>query len=137
MKIAFGTDTHNALTEALERHLREKGHEVLLVAEGANWVHVGHEAALAVVEKRAQFGIVCCTTGTGVAMAANKIRGVRAALCKDAYSARGARRYNAANVLALSLFDAKVQNAIEIVDAFLGATVDASEVSTIDTLEAH
>jgi ribose 5-phosphate isomerase B len=78
-------------------------------------------------------GIVCCWTGTGVSIAANKVPGIRAALCGDAETARGARRWNHANVLALSLRATSQAVAEEIVDAWLSTTdVDASEQQNID-----
>src|SRR5262245_44034258 len=82
----------------------------------------------------AEAGVVCCWTGTGVSMAANKVPGVRAALCTDAATAAGARRWNDANVLALGLRLTSPAVADEVVDAFLATEVEADEVPNIATL---
>jgi ribose 5-phosphate isomerase B len=111
------------------KHLRERGHEVAVLPVKA-WADVAAEVARAVGEGRADQGVVCCWTGTGVSIAANKVRGVRAALCGDAQTAAGARKWNDANVLALSLRLLSEPLATEIVDAWLdtpyGGTEDAS-----------
>lgn len=75
---------------------------------------------------------MCCWTGTGVSIAANKVLGVRAALCTDAVTAQGARRWNDANVLALGLRLTSPVVATEIVDAFLTTAVEPSELSNIE-----
>ena len=81
--------------------------------------------AEAVASGRADRGVVCCYTGTGVAMAANKVRGVRAALCTDAATSAGARRWNDANVLAFGLRLTTVEVATEMIDTFLATDPDA------------
>lgn len=109
MKIAVSSDEKTVLTDALLSELQTRGHELTLfgaIAEGdqeIDWPLASAKVARAVAEGRADEGIVCCWTGTGAALAANKVRGVRAALCADAETAKGARIYNHANVLALSL----------------------------------
>jgi ribose 5-phosphate isomerase B len=95
---------------------------------------VGRRVGEAVAEGRADLGVVCCWTGTGVSMAANKVPGVRAALCTDAETARGARRWNDANVVAFGLRLTSPDIAREILDAFLATPVDESERGTIATL---
>jgi ribose 5-phosphate isomerase B len=80
---------------------------------------------------------VCCWTGTGVSIAANKVTGVRAALCTDAETARGARRWNDANVLALGLRLTSPTVAAEMLDAFLDADPEPAERATIDRVEGH
>ena len=82
----------------------------------------------------ADLGVVACWTGTGVSIAANKVDGVRAALCTDAETARGARRWNDANVLAFGLRLTSIEVANEMVDAFLTTAVDADERPNIDRL---
>ncbi len=77
---------------------------------------------------------MCCWTGTGVSIAANKVPGVRAALCTDAATASGARRWNDANVLALGLRLTSEALAAEMLDAFLSTEVDTSELPTIEKL---
>ena len=90
MRIAFGTDEPTALTDAIKQHLVDKGHSVVAAAgEGAPWPDVGRAVGEAVVGDTAEVGVVCCWTGTGVSIAANKVPGVRAALCTDAETARG------------------------------------------------
>jgi ribose 5-phosphate isomerase B len=123
MRVALGSDEQNELTSALERALNERGHEVLsfgaLASSGdAPWPSVGRSVGEAVAGGRCAFGIVCCWTGTGVSIAANKVPGVRAALCGDAQTAAGARTWNDANVLALSLRSTTPTVANEILDAW-------------------
>lgn len=136
MRIAFGTDEPTAVTDAVERWLSEAGHEVSLVTDrGAPWPAVGRAVGQAVAGGAATRGIVCCWTGTGVSIAANKVPGVRAALCTDAETAAGARRWNDANVLAFGLRSTTETVAIEMIGAFLDTEVDAAELGLIDDLE--
>lgn len=134
MRIAFGTDEHTPLTEAVVADLRERGHDVEVVADGDPWPEVGRRVGEAVAGEDADRGIVCCWTGTGVSIAANKVRGVRAALCTDAETARGARRWNDANVLALGLRLTSPATAAEMVEAFLATDVDDEERPQISML---
>jgi ribose 5-phosphate isomerase B len=106
----------------------------VVVADAVAWPEVGRAVGEAVTGASADRGVVCCWTGTGVAMAANKVAGVRAALCTDAETARGARRWNDANVLALSLRLTSSEVAKEIIDAFLITDVDDDERNNIDRL---
>jgi ribose 5-phosphate isomerase B len=135
MRIAYGTDDPTEATQALRARLEEEGHEVIVVAEGADWPDVGRAVGEAVAGGTADLGVVWCWTGTGVVMAATKVAGVRAALCTDAETARGARRWNDANVVGLSLRLTTAAVAEEIVDAFLGTAVDASEQRLVDRLD--
>lgn len=128
MKIAIGSDESTHLTDMLVAELQRRGHEVQAfgpLAVGAtpsettvDWPLVSAEVAQAVADGDADAGIVCCWTGTGASIAANKVRGVRAALCGDAETARGARIWNHANVLALSLRATSEAVAKEILDAW-------------------
>ena len=128
MRVALGSDEGNELTAAVEAHLAGAGHSVDEPVDiGSPWPDVGRAVGEQVASGEADLGIVCCWTGTGVSMAANKVAGVRAALCADAETARGARRWNDANVLALSLRLTTPTVATEIVDAFLSAEPDESE----------
>src|SRR5919107_2990864 len=127
MRIAVGTDERTEVVDAIERHLTERGHEVEVVADGDPWPDVGRAVGEAVASGRADRGVVCCWTGTGVSIAANKVPGVRAALCTDAETARGARRWNDANVLCLSLRATSETVALEILDAWLESSPDGSE----------
>ncbi len=135
MRIAFGTDERTPLTDAIVAALEKRGHEVVVRMEDEPWPDVGRSVGQAVAESRAERGVVCCWTGTGVSMAANKVPGVRAALCTDAETARGARRWNDANVLALGLRLTSETVAEEMLDAFLSTEADADEARTIATVE--
>ena len=126
MRIAFGTDEKTPVTDGLVDELRAIGHDVVVVGEGDPWPDVGRGVAEAVAGRDADRGVVCCWTGTGVSIAANKVPGVRAALCTDAETARGARRWNDANVLALGLRLTTPATAHEIVEAFLSTEPDES-----------
>ncbi len=88
MRIAFGTDEQTPLTDAMRAHLKQAGHQVMKVAKGEEWPEVGRAVGEAVAGGTCEIGVVCCYTGTGVAMAANKVKGVRAALCTDASDRR-------------------------------------------------
>jgi ribose 5-phosphate isomerase B len=127
MRIVFGSDEHTPVTNEVVDDLRSRGHEVAVVAEGEQWADVGRAVGEAVASGQADRGVVCCWTGTGVCMAANKVPGVRAALCTDAETARGARRWNDANVLAFGLRLTSPQVARELLDAFLSTDPDDSE----------
>ena len=136
MRIAVGTDEVTAVTSAVERHLVESAHDVVALANGLSWPEVGRTVGEAVAGGAAERGLVWCWTGTGVSMAANKVPGVRAALCTDAETARGARRWNDANVLVLGIRlsgqeDTGPAPALEIVDAFLNEDPDGSETENI------
>ena len=135
MRVAFGTDERTALTDTVAALLGELGHEVVVVANPATWPEVGHEVGNAVASGAVDRGIVCCWTGTGVSIAANKVPGVRAALCTDAETARGARRWNDANVLAFGLRLTSEVVAREMVEAFLTAEVDDDERANISRIE--
>lgn len=120
--------------------LEEMGHEVLrfgpLGGGGEEWAEVAEKVAASVVSGEAQQGILMCWTGTGVSIAANKIPGVRAALCTDAETARGARRYNDANVLCMSIRLTSEAVAREILEAWLSQTeVDPAEVPNIERVK--
>ena len=131
MKLIVGSDERTHMTDALVEELRQRGHEVEVVGpladETLQWPEVGRTVGKAVAQGRAEQGIVCCWTGTGVSIAANKVPGIRAALCTDAETARGARRWNHANVLALSLRLTSEIVAREILDAWFSAPEEAGD----------
>ena len=127
MRIAFGTDDRTPVTDAIVAHLREAGHEVEVLADPAPWPDAGRRVGEAVAAGDADRGVVCCWTGTGVSIAANKVEGVRAALCTDAETASGARRWNDANVLALGLRLTTPATATEMLDAFLSTEPDDAD----------
>jgi ribose 5-phosphate isomerase B len=120
MKIAVGSDEKSCVTDSVVKELHERGHELALygplVDTAATWPSVAKDVAEAVAAGEAQEGILFCWTGTGVSIAANKVPGVRAALCEDAETARGARLWNDANVLCLSLRRVSETIAVEILD---------------------
>ncbi len=130
----MGTDERAPVVEAVRAHLESAGHDVVMVADGTPWPHAGAAVGRAVAEGDAEVGIVCCWTGTGVAMAANKVPGARAALCTDAETARGARRWNDANVLAFGLRLTTPAVAAEMVDAFLHTPFDPAEAEMVKSL---
>ncbi len=134
MKVAFGTDEHTALTDAVRADLERRGHTVVAVDDG-QWVEVGHAVGAAVADGRADTGVLFCWTGTGASMAANKVPGVRAALCTDAATAAGARTWNDANVLAMGLRLTSADVAKEVLDAWFATAVDPDEVEVIAGLE--
>jgi ribose 5-phosphate isomerase B len=107
--------------------------------EEAAWPSVGRSVGAAVAGGEADWGIVCCWTGTGVSIAANKVSGVRAALCGDAATAAGAREWNDANVLALSLRATTEAVALEILEAWCAAapTADPRFVAMIADVDAN
>jgi ribose 5-phosphate isomerase B len=129
MKIALGSDEKTDLTDHITRHLQGQGHNVELVGalkedDEKLWPHVGYTVAKMVVDGACDTGIACCWTGTGVCIAANKVPGARAALCWDAATAKGARLWDDANVLALSLRYTSQVMAEEIINAWLAPVLD-------------
>jgi ribose 5-phosphate isomerase B len=135
VRIALGSDEDTALPRALARHLEDQGHFVDVVGLSLVWPAIGRAVGEAVASGRADLGIVCCWTGTGVSIAANKVKGVRAALCGDAPTADGARKWNDANVLALSIRSTSEALGAEIVDAFLAGRPDPEETAVLGQLE--
>ena len=131
MRIAFGTDERTALSDEVAAALVSAGHEVVVRLEDEPWPDVGRRVGEAVAAGEADRGVVCCWTGTGVSIAANKVPGVRAALCTDAETARGARRWNDANVLAMGLRLTSPTIAQEMLEAFLTTEPDADEAPNI------
>ena len=118
-----------------------EGHDVkrcgaLAPNDSDAWISVGHEVGTSVAEGEADYGILCCWTGTGVNIAANKVRGVRAALCADAATAAGAREWNDANVLCMSLRSTSISVAEEILDAWFKAapTSDPTYLAMIEKI---
>src|SRR4051794_6668157 len=139
MKIAVAADERTGVADAVVEQLRARGHEP--IAHGAlsdderhDWAWCCEAAARDVAEGRAEQAVVCCWTGTGASIAANKVPGIRAALCADAPTAEGARRWNDANVLALSLRATSEAGLAEILDAWFAAapSSDADDVANID-----
>jgi ribose 5-phosphate isomerase B len=139
MRIALGSDERTVLTDAVVDDLRARGAEVVLIgspaSENLEWAEVGRRVGEQVAAGTVDMAVVFCWTGTGASMAANKVRGVRAALCTDAETAAGARRWNDANVLVMSLRLATPQVAKEMLDAWFATDVDPAEAANISALE--
>src|SRR3954452_10182681 len=141
MRISVAADERTGVADAVVRELERRGHEPLVHgalsdAERADWAWASEAAARDVADGRADQGIVCCWTGTGASIAANKVPGIRAALCGDAATAAGAREWNDANVLALSLRSLSAAVLAEVLDAwFAGAPspdpADAANVAHV------
>lgn len=127
MRIAVAADEVTGVAEAVARELESRGHEVvsrhgaLTDEERDDWAWASEVAARQVAEGKADQAVVCCWTGTGASIAANKVPGIRAALCGDAQTAEGARVWNDANVLALSLRSTSEALLGEILDAWFSA----------------
>ncbi len=134
MRVAFGTDETTPVTDELKEELVRLGHAVLVVADPLRWADAGRAVGEAVASGQADVGIAFCYTGTGVSMAANKVPGVRAALCGDVETARGARQWNDANVLALSLRLTTAELGRELIEAFFANAPDGSETDQIALL---
>ncbi len=139
MGIALGSDEHTPLTDAVVADLEARGYEVELIGppagEAAQWPEVGRRVGEAVASGRASTGVLFCWTGTGVSIAANTGRGVRAALCTDAATAAGARRWNDANVLVMSLRLTSPEVAREMLDAWFTTQPDPAEAANIASVE--
>ncbi|GBC71376.1 Ribose-5-phosphate isomerase B [Candidatus Calditenuaceae archaeon HR02] len=139
--MAVGSDDRYIAAVEAVRYLSEKGFEVvelgsLKSGKTEPWPEVGFEVGRMVAEGKVDWGIVVCYTGTGVSIAANKVKGVRAALCFDAQTARGARLWNDANVLAMSGRLTTPEVAREIIDAWLAVeNIDESERQNIERLK--
>lgn len=141
MRIAVAGDMRNPVTDSVLEELRRRGHELVRVlgpvgGGDEQWAECGLEVGRWVASGEADQGVVFCWTGTGVSLAANKVHGVRAALCTDAEQARGARRWNDANVLSMSLRLTTEPLAKEILDAwFATAELDPDEVPNIEKVK--
>ena len=139
MRIALGSDEKSHLTDFVEGELRRRGFQLELFgplgndvdASQAAWPDVAQAVAEGVASGRADTGVLFCWTGTGVSIAANKVPGVRAALCHDAETARGARAWNQANVLCMSLRSTPEVVAREMLDAWFSAAPDAAEEKNV------
>jgi ribose 5-phosphate isomerase B len=146
VRIAVAADERTGVAEALVEELRRRGHEpvvhgALADDERDDWAWASEAAARDVAEGRAQQAVVCCWTGTGASIAANKVHGVRAALCVDAQTAAGARRWNDANTLALSLRSTSEAELGEILDAWFetpasSAGDDRENIAHLEEIEA-
>ena len=135
MRIAVSSDERVGVAERVVEELRRRGHEPVphgALAEGdrADWAWASESAAREVADGRAEQAVVCCWTGTGASIAANKVPGIRAALCGDPETADGARKWNDANVLALSLRTTTPALLAEILDAWFAGEPSSDEDDT-------
>ena len=126
MRIAVSSDERTGVADEVVEQIRRRGHEPVLhgaLADGErpDWAWASEAAAREVADGAADQAIVCCWTGTGASIAANKVDGIRAALCGYAETARGARKWNDANVLALSLRTTSEALLEEVLDAWFDA----------------
>jgi ribose 5-phosphate isomerase B len=142
VRISVAADELTGVADALPQELRRRGHELILHGvysddERPDWAWASEQAARDVAEGRAEQAVVACWTGTGASIAANKVRGVRAALCADAQTADGARRWNDANVLALSLRLTSQAALEEILEAWFrgNSSPDRSDLENVEHLE--
>jgi ribose 5-phosphate isomerase B len=139
MNIVVGSDESTSLVDAVVRDLSKRGHEVSLVGPPAGdemeWAEVGQVLGSRVASGEADTGVLFCWTGTGSCIAANKVPGVRAALCSDPQTTAGARKWNDANVLVLSLRLISPAVASEMLDAWFSTEPDPSEKENIARLE--
>lgn len=134
MRIVVGADDEGPVADEVVRELESRGHEVV-VLERQQWPEVARKVGEAVAAGDADQGVLFCWTGTGTAMAANKIPGVRAALAWDPWVAEGARRWNDANVLVMSLKRTSPDTAREILDAWFDVSEpDEDEAANIAQL---
>ena len=140
MKIAVGSDERTHLTDFVIEELKKRGIELELhgplSGENIQWAEVAQNVAERVSKGNCDQGILFCWTGTGVSMAANKVPGIRAALCADAETARGARKWNDANVLAMSLRLTSPIIAKEIIDAWFNASLEKEEATNVEKVKA-
>jgi ribose 5-phosphate isomerase B len=127
MKIAVASDEKTYLTDFVVDELKRRGHETILfgplIGDDLPWTLASEKLADAVAKGEADEGVLFCYTGTGASIAANKVKGIRAALCADAETARGARWWNDANVLVMSLRKTSTEVAKEILDAWFSEKV--------------
>jgi ribose 5-phosphate isomerase B len=143
VRIAVSADELTGVAAALPEALRRRGHELILHGayaedERPDWAWASEAAAREVAHGRAEQAVVACWTGTGASIAANKVPGIRAALCADAATADGARRWNDANVLALSLRLTSQAQLEEILDAWFAgrSSQDSDDVENVAHLRA-
>lgn len=140
MKIAIGTDMNTPVAQSVVDELKKRGHEVdifgALVSTPAPWPKVAVEVAEKVAAGQYNQAVLFCWTGTGISLAANKVRGIRCALCADAQTAAGARQWNDANILAMSLRSTSEEVAKEILEAWFanGPSTDPEDVACLEIL---
>ncbi len=141
MRVVLGSDEKTALTDAVRDDLEQRGDDVVLVGppggEAIEWAEVGQRVGELVAKGDVDTGVLFCWTGTGASIAANKVPGVRAALCTDAATAAGARKWNDANVLVMGLRLTTPEVAHELLDAWFATERDPGEAGNIARLESR
>ena len=141
MRIAIGSDEQTHLTDVVIEEIRKRGHQIELfgplVGSDAYWPEVARVVSEQVVNSKADEAILFCWTGTGISLAANKVPGIRAALCADAETAQGARLWNKANVLCLSLRATSEVIAKEILAAWFENEYHSNEVDDTCLLQVE
>ena len=144
MKVAFACDHAGfALKEAVIAHLKEMGHEVVdfgcYTPERVDYPAQGEKAARAVASGECTLGVLICGTGIGISLAANRVHGIRAAVCSESYSAELTRRHNDANMIAFGARVVGEGTACAILDAFFGAKFEggrhAQRVAMLDEIK--
>jgi ribose 5-phosphate isomerase B len=139
LKVALGSDEKTPLTAKVAEDLERRGHSVVLVGppggDDLQWAAVGRKVGDLVAGNEVDTAVLFCWTGTGASIAANKVPGVRAALCTDASTAEGSRKWNDANVLVMSLRSTTATTAKEMLDAWFSTVPDPAEAENIRSLE--
>jgi ribose 5-phosphate isomerase B len=139
VRIALGSDEQTSLTDEVVADLRDRGHELVLVGppggDDRQWAEVGREVGRLIADGACDTAVLFCWTGTGASIAANKVPGVRAALCTDAETASGARMWNDANVLVMGLRLTSPEVAREMIDVWFTTEPDPGEAENIASLE--
>lgn len=143
MKIIFGSDEKTSLTDAIRVWLQEGRHDVIEIGHLADesrkwkWAEIGREVGERVSKGEFEGGIVCCWSGTGVAMAANRLKGARVALCWDAETARLARKWDNANILAISLRGTSELVAREMLAVWFNTAFDEEDLNEVVKLDTR
>lgn len=141
MKLVVASDERTKLTDSIIKYLKQKGHRLTLLGHLADrekkwkWVEIGKEAARVVASGKVDRGVILCSSGTGICMAANKVKGARAALCWSAKVAKAARKWDNANILCLAYDFINEKYAKKIIDAFFSQEFDEEGLNEAHKLE--
>lgn len=140
MKLVVASDERTSLTDFVLDHLKSKGHKLILRGILGNpptdrWVEIGKEVGEMVARGEAERGVLFCWSGTGVCMAANRVKGARAALCWSGEIARLARKWDGANILCMALVNTKQDQAQEIIDSFFATPFNEEGFNEADKLD--
>ncbi len=140
MKIAVASDEQTPLTDFTVQYLRSKGYDLILCGDlkekNGKWAEIAMDAARMVVRKEVDAAVIFCWSGTGATMAANKIKGARAALCWTPQIAQLARKWDDANILSMALVDTTPETAKEILDVWFSTPFDEEGLNQAHTLDA-